>query len=85
MSDTILVQYRGELAALTACKSDVLQAADIGDVLRQVKWKYGGKAHKLAKAMLITVDGKSISLSDGFKTKLAGCGEVMFLPVCGGG
>ena len=85
MSDTILVQYRGELAALTGCKSEVLQVADVGEVLRQVKWAHGAKAYKLAKAMLIAVDGKSISLADGFKTKLSGCGEVMFLPVCGGG
>ena len=85
MSDTILVQYRGGLEALTGCKSEVLAAAGVGDVLRQVRRKYGGKAYRQAKAMLIVVDGRSIALAEGFRTKLSGCGEVMFLPVCGGG
>ena len=81
----ILIKYRAQLAALTKIETESLEAAKITDVLRHIKARFGAKAEKLAKTMLIVVNGQSILLLSRFKTALKDGDEVSFLPICGGG
>ena len=81
----ITVKYRAHLAALTKAEKDSIEAAHVKDVLRHVKTRYGSDAEKLAKTMLIVVNGQSILKLQHFKTGLKDGDEVSFLPICGGG
>jgi molybdopterin converting factor small subunit len=57
----------------------------VNDVLSFIKKQYGTEAFKLAKTMLIIVNGQSILLLKHYKTALKDGDEVGFLPICGGG
>lgn len=81
----ITAEYRAEMTALCACRSEEIDAATVADVLRHIKRAYGAETYKSAKRMLITVDGESILLRKGFKTRLTDGQKVSFLPICGGG
>jgi len=81
----ITVRYRDPLKELTRKDEDQLDVTAIKDVLRHVKSTYGAEAAKLAKSMLIAIDGDSILLRRGFATKLQEGETVQFLPICGGG
>ena len=81
----ITVKYRAQLAAITKINSALIEAANIQDVFRHIKKQYGGEAEKLAKTMLIVVNGQSILLLKHYKTALKDGDEVSFLPICGGG
>jgi len=81
----ITVKYRAHLAALTKTGSESIEAANVKDVLRHIKQRFGAEAGKLAQAMLIVVNGQSILLLKHFKTALRDGDEVCFLPICGGG
>lgn len=81
----ISVLYRGQLAQRTGMGSEVLDVQTVRDILKHVKTKHGGDAEKLARAMLITVDGESIQLRKGYATKLKEGEIVQFFPICGGG
>jgi len=81
----ITVKYRADLSNLIKIKSESIDAVKITDVLRHIKTRYGSDARKLAKSMLIVVNGQSILILKHFKTILKDGDEVSFLPICGGG
>ena len=81
----ITVKYRARLAELTKTEKDSLEAVNVKDVLRHIKKRFGADAEKLAKTMLIVVNGQSILKLRHFKTGLNEGDEVSFLPICGGG
>ncbi|MCL2179526.1 MAG: MoaD/ThiS family protein [Treponema sp.] len=81
----IKVRYRAGLAALTKISDESITAGNVKDVLEHVKKQFGREAEKLAKTMLIVVNGHSILMQKHFKTVLKDGDEVSFLPICGGG
>ncbi|MDR0877372.1 MAG: MoaD/ThiS family protein [Treponema sp.] len=85
MPDKIKVTYRGALAPLTKCAEEMVEAAIVKDVMRHVKTNYGAAAEKIAKTMVIAVNGHSILHLDMYKTALGKGDVVSFLPICGGG
>lgn len=85
MSAGVVVHYRGHLAQLTGCAQETFPAASVRDVLRAIRARHGTAAYKEAKAMLVAVDGESITLHKGFATRLIPGQTVRFLPICAGG
>ena len=81
----VTVKYRAHLAALTKIVTEQVEAAAVKDILRHIKMSFGAEAEKLAKTMLIAVNGESILHLARFKTVLQDGDEVSFLPICGGG
>ena len=81
----INVKYRAALTEFTKIAGESIDAEDVKDVLHHIKKNYGAKTEKLAKTMLIVVNGQSILQLGHFKTVLQNGDEVSFLPVCGGG
>ena len=81
----INVKYRAHLAELVKNSNESILAANVSEVLNHIKKQYGVQALKLAKTMLIVVNGQSILLQKHFKTVLKDGDEVSFLPICGGG
>ena len=81
----ISVKYRAKLAALTKVASESIDAVNVKDVLKHIKNHFGAEAEKLAKTMLIVVNGQSTILLKAYKTMLKDGDEVGFLPICGGG
>ncbi|MCL2508457.1 MAG: MoaD/ThiS family protein [Oscillospiraceae bacterium] len=82
---SVTVRYRGQLAVLTGVGSEALNADTVRDIIKRITDIGGAEAGKLAKAMLIVVDGESISLRKGLATRLRDGETVQFLPICGGG
>ena len=82
---SVTVRYRGPLKEITGLDEEAMEANAVRDLIKQVGGKYGPQAQKLAKAMMIAVDGESILLRKAFATKLQGGETVQFLPICGGG
>jgi len=78
----VTVRYRGPLKELTGRDEETLDVSTVRDIIRQIE---NPKAQRLAKAMLIVVDGESIQLRRGYATKLRDGETVQFLPICGGG
>jgi MoaD family protein len=81
----ITVKYRAYLAKLTEIENESIEAKNVKDVLKHINKKFGAKPEKLAKTMLIAVNGHSILLLKHFGTPLKDGDEVSFLPICGGG
>ena len=81
----VTVKYRAHLAVLTKIAAEQVEAAAVKDVLRHIKTCFGADAEKLARTMLIAVNGESILHLAHFKTALRDGDEVSFLPICGGG
>jgi len=81
----IIVKYRAQLSALTKIDNESISVKNINDVLRHIKNQFGTHAGKMAKTMLIVVNGQSILHLKHFKTILSDGDEVSFLPICGGG
>jgi len=81
----VTIKYRAQLAVFTKIDSESIEANNIKDVLHHIKKQFGINAVKLAKTMLIVVNGQSILLLKLFKTALKDGDEVSFLPICGGG
>jgi molybdopterin synthase sulfur carrier subunit len=81
----ILAAYRGSLSGLTGRKEETIPARTIRDVLDHIASAYGTAAAKSAKAMLITVNGKSCLKMKVFKTQLNDGDTVSFLPISAGG
>ena len=81
----IELKYHSDMRTLTQKTSENCNAEDVNGVLAYLKTTYGKACAKEAKKMLIVVNGTSIQLKDGFKTKLSDGDSVSFLPVCGGG
>ena len=81
----VTVKYRGELALITRIAAEQIEAANVKDVLRHIKTRYGASAAQQAKTMLIAVNGQSILLLGRFRTALQNADEVSFLPICSGG
>ncbi|GMO48121.1 MAG: hypothetical protein Pg6C_10450 [Treponemataceae bacterium] len=81
----ITITYRGSLSELTGCREEAISARTLRDVLTHIKTAHGNAAVKAAKAMLITVNGKSCLKMAVFDTPLAEGDAVSFLPICAGG
>jgi MoaD family protein len=81
----ITIKYRAQLAALAKITNESIEAKNIKDVLRHIKKQFGAESEKLAKTMLIVVNGQSILMLKHFNTILKNGDEVSFLPICGGG
>ena len=81
----IKVRYRAQLAALTGTAGEEIEAASVKELLRGIGRRFGAETEKLAKSMLITVNGESILHLGRFSTPLRDGDEVSFLPICGGG
>ena len=82
---SIHVCYRGPLMEATGVESEALSVNTVRDIIKHIKGKYGADAEKVAKAMLIAIDGESILLRKSFATKLTEGETVQFFPICGGG
>lgn len=81
----ITVCYRAPLQALTHTGAEQLPACRVSDVLRHIRKTHGREAEKLARSMLIVIDGESILLKQAFRTGVSDGQTLSFLPVCGGG
>ena len=81
----VTVRYRGPLKELTCIDDENLSVETVRNIIHHIGHNFGGEAQKLAKAMLIVVDGESINLRHSFATKLKDGETVQFLPICGGG
>jgi len=81
----INVKYRAKLSAVINKDSESITALNIKDALKYIKKQYGAEAGKLAKTMLIAVNGQSIHLLRHFKTAFKDGDEIGFFPICGGG
>ena len=81
----IIIKYRANLFAITKKESESITALKVKDVMRHIKTQFGSNAEKLAKSMLIAVNGRSILMLKHFNTILKDGDEVNFLPICGGG
>jgi len=81
----ITIRYRAALAELTKTPNESISASKIKDVLKHIKKQFGVKPEKLARTMLIAVNGQSILMLKHFNTVLKDGDEVSFLPICGGG
>jgi len=81
----VTIKYRADLLNAIKKENESIDAASIKDVLLYVKKQYGSDAQKLAKKMLIVVNGQSILMLKHYKTILKNGDEVSFLPICGGG
>ena len=81
----VTVKYRAQLSALTKIENESISVNNIKDLLYHVNKQFGAAAVKMAKTMLIVVNGQSILHLKHFKTALKDGDEVSFLPICGGG
>jgi len=81
----ITVKYRGHLSALAGTPEDTFESADVESALRAIRLRRGREAEKNARAMLITLNGKSILLLKRYKTALKDGDVVSFFPICAGG
>jgi len=79
------VKYRGHLAALTGISEESMESGDVGGILKLVKERHGKEAEKIARAMLITLNGESILLLKRYKTTLKEGDTISFFPICAGG
>ena len=82
---TVLVKYRGHLAALTGIAEENIDAEDVNGLLKSIRRQYSREAEKAARTMLITLNGKSILLLKQYKTILKSGDKVSFFPLCAGG
>ncbi len=81
----ITTTYKHILAERLGTKSEHYEADTVKDVLRQIKELHGKELYKLAKAMLITVNGLSIQMEHRYKTRLNNGDVVGFFPLAAGG
>ena len=81
----ITAKYRAQLAGLTGCGEEQIEAPAVKDVLKHIKQRFGAEAEKKAKTMIIAVNGESILQLGIYKTALRDGDEVSYLPVSGGG
>ena len=79
------IKYRAKMAEFTKTAGESIDAGNVKDVLRHIRVQFGAGAEKLARTMLIVVNGQSILTLSHFKTTLKDGDEVAFLPICGGG
>jgi molybdopterin synthase sulfur carrier subunit len=66
-------------------KEFVIDAANVKELLKESKKKYGKKFANQTKGVSILVNGKNISYMDGMETELKAADEVALLPPAAGG
>ncbi|MDR2035466.1 MAG: MoaD/ThiS family protein [Coriobacteriales bacterium] len=81
----ITATYKADLAEGIGAKSEGFDAATVGDVLGQIKARHGKDTCKLARTMLITLNGLSIQKERRFATRLKDGDVVGFFPLAAGG
>ncbi len=81
----VTLKYRGPLHEELNITEEITFGDDIADILKFINNLYGKEIYKIAKSMLIAVNGESILKRQVFKTKLYDGDIVSFLPVSGGG
>jgi molybdopterin converting factor small subunit len=81
----VTVSYRAKLEELAGTHSEEFDADDIADLLREINNAHGAEAYKLAKAMIITVNGISIIKKQVYRTRLTDGDKVNFFSLAAGG
>ena len=81
----ITIKYRGQLALLTGTPEEIFEAKNVEGVLKTIRERHGREAEKTARTMLIALNGESILLLKGYKTKLEEGDTISFFPLCAGG
>lgn len=81
----ISTTYKPELSKLVGASSEEYDADTVKDVLKHIKARHGKEAYKLAKSLLITVNGLSIQTEHYFATRLSEGDVVGFFPLAAGG
>jgi len=81
----VKLRYRGPLQDHLKVSEDMIFGNDISEILKYIKKLYGKDACKMAKTMLITVNGENILKRQVFKTCLADGDVITFLPINAGG
>ena len=79
------IRYYAPIRATVQKETEETELGSVKEVLSYVKSTYGADAFAMAKSALIVINGVSIGLYDGTKTKLNDGDVIGFLPVCGGG
>jgi len=57
----------------------------VDSILKMLGQRYGKKAEKEARAMLITINGENILQQKGYRTEIKDGDTVGFFPICAGG
>ena len=81
----VKVKYRGHLANLTRVSEESYESNSIKGILKLILEHHGREAEKIARSMLIAVNGESIHLLKQFKTSLKDGDVIDFFPLCAGG
>ncbi len=81
----ITAHYKSDLAELTGVSSESYEAKNIRELLEHIKARHGKDAYKLAKTLLITVNGLSIQKKKHYATQLAEGDTVGFYALAAGG
>lgn len=81
----VTLHYRGTLKELTGKSEEQLEANTLKAVLSYIRKAYGRAVYQEARRMLITIDGESILLYAGLRTKLEAGATIAFFPIAGGG
>ena len=81
----ITVKYRGQLSTVIGKTEENMEAGSVEAVLKTLRKRYGRKAEKAARIMLIAVNGESILLLKQFKTILKEGDVLNFFPLSAGG
>ena len=77
--------YKAELVALTGTTSEEYDADTVKDLIKRIREYHGKDAAKLAKSLIITVNGISIQNKKYYATPLADGDVVGFYPLAAGG
>lgn len=79
------VRYIGQIKQLTHRSSEKLEVDTILQMLKKIESNYGTEAYLMAKKSHIAVNNTSITMLEGFRSKLEDDDVVHIIPVCGGG
>lgn len=77
--------YKAELATLAGTPSEEYDASTVKDLIKKIQEKHGKETAKVAKTLIITVNGISIQNKKYFATPLADGDVVGFYPLAAGG
>ncbi len=81
----ITTTYKARLAESIGVGTEQYDANTVKDVLRQMEARHGKEVAKAAKAMLITVNSRSIQNKKHYSTRLQEGDIVGFFPLAAGG
>jgi len=79
------VKYRSTLVSLTGIAEETFDARNVEDVLKEIGKRHNREAEKIARTMIIALNGENILLLKRYKTALSAGDTVSFFPLCAGG